>query len=407
MTARGDEVVERVLALSRADGCVVLAEQSSGANLRWAGNTLTTNGETRSRSVTVISVVGQSVGVRQRDQLETLEDLVRASEPAARDASREDYGPLVEACRADFSAPRDGTWAAVFDGSPPTWARRVAARATARPLRLRHPLLSTTWLGPHRVCGCGNASRPGYVEMDRQGQAAAPLGRPAHRGMVDGRLGAGARRRAAGGGSAGRAHRLAARRSLRDAAAPHSWRTYGPRLLTAAAGAPGGPDRLRPPRRRDSGRRRLGPPGLRIERPGRPVLATPPSFCGGHVGVLGHEQRPSTTGCQLALDRLDSPRRGAHLAGADARLLRRQLTRPSRRTSTAWRWTPAARRRPTSLVASTGRGLLLTCLWYIREVDPQTLLLTGLTRDGVYLVEDGEVVGRSTTSGGTRARSAC
>lgn len=45
------------------------------------------------------------------------------------------------------------------------------------------------------------------------------------------------------------------------------------------------------------------------------------------------------------------------------------------------------------MVASTKRGLLLTCLWYIREVDPQTLLLTGLTRDGVYLVEDGEVVG--------------
>ncbi|MEV0200744.1 metallopeptidase TldD-related protein, partial [Nonomuraea sp. NPDC050691] len=45
------------------------------------------------------------------------------------------------------------------------------------------------------------------------------------------------------------------------------------------------------------------------------------------------------------------------------------------------------------MIASTRRGLLLTCLWYIREVDPQTLLVTGLTRDGVYLVEDGEVVG--------------
>jgi hypothetical protein len=29
------------------------------------------------------------------------------------------------------------------------------------------------------------------------------------------------------------------------------------------------------------------------------------------------------------------------------------------------------------MVARTERGLLLTCLWYIREVDPQTLLLTG------------------------------
>jgi predicted Zn-dependent protease len=45
------------------------------------------------------------------------------------------------------------------------------------------------------------------------------------------------------------------------------------------------------------------------------------------------------------------------------------------------------------LVRGTERGLLLTCLWYIRVVDPQTLLLTGLTRDGVYLVEDGEVTG--------------
>ena len=45
------------------------------------------------------------------------------------------------------------------------------------------------------------------------------------------------------------------------------------------------------------------------------------------------------------------------------------------------------------MISSTGRALLLTCLWYIREVDPQILLLTGLTRDGVYLVEDGEVVG--------------
>lgn len=40
-----------------------------------------------------------------------------------------------------------------------------------------------------------------------------------------------------------------------------------------------------------------------------------------------------------------------------------------------------------------GNGLLITCLWYIREVDPQSLLLTGLTRDGVYVVKDGEIIG--------------
>jgi predicted Zn-dependent protease len=45
------------------------------------------------------------------------------------------------------------------------------------------------------------------------------------------------------------------------------------------------------------------------------------------------------------------------------------------------------------LVAGVEDGLLLTCLWYIREVDPQTLLLTGLTRDGVYRIENGEITG--------------
>jgi predicted Zn-dependent protease len=45
------------------------------------------------------------------------------------------------------------------------------------------------------------------------------------------------------------------------------------------------------------------------------------------------------------------------------------------------------------MIAATKRGLLLTCLWYIRDVDPERLLLTGLTRDGVYLIEDGVVIG--------------
>ena len=48
------------------------------------------------------------------------------------------------------------------------------------------------------------------------------------------------------------------------------------------------------------------------------------------------------------------------------------------------------------LIARTDEALLVTCLWYNRLVDPQTLLLTGLTRDGVYLVRDGEIVGATT-----------
>ncbi len=43
------------------------------------------------------------------------------------------------------------------------------------------------------------------------------------------------------------------------------------------------------------------------------------------------------------------------------------------------------------LVASTKRGVLVTRTWYIRMVDPQTVLLTGLTRDGTFYIENGEI----------------
>jgi len=43
------------------------------------------------------------------------------------------------------------------------------------------------------------------------------------------------------------------------------------------------------------------------------------------------------------------------------------------------------------MIASTPRGLLVTRLWYIREVDPYEKVMTGMTRDGLYLVEHGKV----------------
>ncbi|MBV8514976.1 MAG: hypothetical protein JO260_06720 [Acidobacteria bacterium] len=43
------------------------------------------------------------------------------------------------------------------------------------------------------------------------------------------------------------------------------------------------------------------------------------------------------------------------------------------------------------MIASTDRGLLITRLWYIREVDPYEKIMTGMTRDGLFLVEKGKV----------------
>ena len=43
------------------------------------------------------------------------------------------------------------------------------------------------------------------------------------------------------------------------------------------------------------------------------------------------------------------------------------------------------------MIASTRRGILVTRLWYIREVDPYEKIMTGMTRDGAFLVEDGAI----------------
>jgi predicted Zn-dependent protease len=43
------------------------------------------------------------------------------------------------------------------------------------------------------------------------------------------------------------------------------------------------------------------------------------------------------------------------------------------------------------MIASTPRGVLVTRLWYLRQVDPRTILYTGLTRDGTFLIENGQI----------------
>ena len=44
-----------------------------------------------------------------------------------------------------------------------------------------------------------------------------------------------------------------------------------------------------------------------------------------------------------------------------------------------------------TVIRQTDRGLLVTRLWYIREVDPYEKIMTGMTRDGLFLIEKGRV----------------
>ena len=52
---------------------------------------------------------------------------------------------------------------------------------------------------------------------------------------------------------------------------------------------------------------------------------------------------------------------------------------------------PAADASVAAIVSQVGRGLLISDFWYTRVLDPRTLIITGLTRNGVWLIEDGQV----------------
>lgn len=53
--------------------------------------------------------------------------------------------------------------------------------------------------------------------------------------------------------------------------------------------------------------------------------------------------------------------------------------------------TPGGEQTTEQMIAGTERGILITRLWYIREVDPYEKILTGMTRDGTFLVENGKI----------------
>src|SRR4029077_13615862 len=123
------QVVDTALAeaarLGKADETIVLVTDRTDAALRWAGNSMTTNGESVSRHTTVISIVRQGnaahVGsVRSSDvDPSVIADLVAASQETARSApkARDSAPPLPGGdVPADWDEPAPGTGARVFAG---------------------------------------------------------------------------------------------------------------------------------------------------------------------------------------------------------------------------------------------------------------------------------------------------
>jgi predicted Zn-dependent protease len=398
------ELVERALAMSRADGCVVIAEETSSVNLRWATNTLTTNGVARGRSLTVIATVagteGTAAGVVGRSDvgLDEVERLVRQAEQAARDAGpAEDAHPLVDATAPspDWDDPAAETSAAAFARFAPELGETfAAARADGRALfGFAEHDLATAYLASSTGLRLRHTQPSGRVELTGK---SADWSRSTWTGYstrdfadVDvAGMDAEVRRRLAWSQRrmdlpAGRYDTILPPSALADllvylywsAAArdAHDGRTVFSR--------PGGGTRA----------------GERLTQ--RPVtLRSDPDYpgleCAPFVLARASSSESSVFDNGLALASTEWVREGTLAAllqtRHSARLTGLSLTPPIDNLVLEQE---AATAGLDELVGRLERGLLLTCLWYIREVDPQTLLLTGLTRDGVYLVEGGEVVG--------------
>ncbi|MFJ9125309.1 metallopeptidase TldD-related protein [Streptomyces sp. NPDC102340] len=397
------EIVERALELSRADGCVVIADETSTANLRWAGNALTTNGVTRGRTLTVVATVdgkeGTASGVVSRSAVtaDDLESLVRAAEEAAAKAGpAEDAQPLVGDVphSPDFTdAPAETSSAVFADFAPALGEAFARARAGGRELYgFANHELTSSYLGTSAGLRLRHDQPNGTLELNAKSHGrrrSAWAGRStrdfkdvdpaAMDAELATRLGWAQRRIDL---PAGRYETLLPPTAVADLLIYQMW-SSGARDATEGRtvfSKPGGGTRV--------GERLSELPLTLRSDPREPGLESAPF-------VLAHASSDASSVFDNGLP-----------VGATDWISRGELKHlTTTRHSAALTGHPVApaidnlildgggAKSLDEMVAGTERGLLLTCLWYIREVDPATLLLTGLTRDGVYLVENGEVVG--------------
>jgi predicted Zn-dependent protease len=407
------EAVERALQAATCDDCVVIAEESSEANLRWAGNTLTTNGVSSSRRLTVIAIVRDGAaaraGVVSRAGVGAAQvgDLVAEAERAASESSpAEDAADLPgpaggdafgQVCEsgAGWDDPPARTEIGVLRGFAGSLGEAfgVAAEGGRRLYGFAEHTMASLFLGSSTGLRLRHDQPSGKVELNAK---TADLTRSAWAGAatrdftdVDAagmesslarRLDWAARRLDL---PAGRYETLLPPTAVADMLVYMYWSSGAKDAVDGRTvfSRPGGGTRI--------GESLTSVPATLRSDPGAPGLACAPfviaQASGRHSSVFdnGLPLGPTEWIRRGELAALTQTRYSARLSGLPVTPAIDNLILD----------VPGAEAALDDMIASTGRGLLLTCLWYIREVDPQTLLLTGLTRDGVYLVENGEVTG--------------
>ncbi len=399
----GGEVVERALAASKADEAIVIVTDASEASLRWAGNSMTTNGSTTSREWSVVSVLRSGPGSARVGSVSAtsvnaadIEAVVRASEEAARSAApARDAVPLLEPDAVgrhldpEWAADPPATGIEVFTGL----ARDLATGfdGADRLYGFAHHQLHTTWLGTSTGIRRRWTQPTGSVEINGKRGAAsdtasawvgagtldfADVDTPGLLAELARRLDWNARRVEL---PAGRYETLLPPSAVADLLIYMAWEMQGRGANEGhTAFSRAGGTRI--------GERLTDIPLTLYSDPSARGLEYRP-----FVATASSSDAMSVFDNGLPAQRVDWVREGVIDNLVYPRAIAAEFDAPVTVPGDNLLMTGGSAATVPEMIADTGRGLLLTCLWYIREVDPATLLLTGLTRDGVYLIEDGEI----------------
>lgn len=396
------ELVEIGLEAVDTAEAMVLVQARSTANLRWANNTLTTNGEARELLATVIAFDRRPDGVAVGSvggsavTAEQIRELAAAACAVARDGlPARDSAPLVIGeADPDWAEPPVPTSIGVYADFAPGLGRAFGrASAEDRILygfvdheRVTSYLGSSTGLRRRHVqptghfgCTAKNGELTNSAWVGGATRDFADVDAEAMEQQVATRLGWGHRRIDL---PAGRYDTVLSPTSVADLTIYGYW-SAGARAAIDGQSVYGG---------RNGARfgEQLARPGVTLwSDPQHPDLACLPfalTTSSGTDASVFDNGLPLQRTDWIADGRLSALLQTRETATLSGREVTPEIDNLILETADG-AGTEA------DLIAGTERGLLVTCLWYIREVDPQSLLLTGLTRDGVYLIEDGQITG--------------
>ncbi|OBA59950.1 peptidase [Mycobacterium sp. 1100029.7] len=387
-------VLDEATKLGRADETIVLVTDKVEATLRWAGNSMTTNGVSVSRNMTIISIVRRGgsahIGTVVSAEVDprVIPGLVEASQDAAQAAPEAgDSAPLLadSGVPAEWDAPVPGTGPEVFAEVAGSLSRGFAG--TDRLYGFAHHSVSTTFLASSTGLRRRFTQPTGAVEINGKRGAASAwagigtadfVGVPTDSMLEDLSMRLGWAERTVDL-PAGRYETIMPPSAVADMMIYLGWSMAGRGAQEGrtALSAPGGGTRV--------GERLTDLPLTLFSDPMAPGL-----LCTPFVTASSSSETVSVFDNGMEISQVDWIRDGVINALAYPRATAAKFDAPVAVAADNLVMTGGPKDLA-DMIAGTERGLLLTTLWYIREVDPTTMLLTGLTRDGVYLIEDGEV----------------